>query len=366
MPSVEALFKPFQSSNLSLPNRIVMAPMTRSFSPGGFPGDNVAAYYRKRAEGGVGLILTEGTAPEHPAAASDANVPLFYGHALDGWAKVVKEVHAAGGKIAPQIWHVGGLRKPGQGHNPDAPSAMPSGLHHSGEQVGEPLSETEIADLIAAYARAASDAKRLGFDAVEIHGAHGYLIDQFFWDRTNQRADQWGGGLAERTSFAAEIARGMRQAVGPDFPIILRFSQWKQQDFTVKLAPDPQALESFVQPLAEAGVDIFHCSTRRFWAPEFEGSKLNLAGWTKKLTGKPTITVGSVGLSQEFVATYTSDEPSRAVPIDELLERLEAEEFDLVAVGRMLIVDPDWPTKIREGRLEDIPPYSREALAELA
>ena len=105
--SVDALFQPFQIKSLKLPNRIVMAPMTRSFSPGGIPPPDVAGYYRRRAEGDVGLIITEGTVVERPAARNDPKVPVFHGEALPEWKKVVDEVHAAGGLIAPQIWHVG-------------------------------------------------------------------------------------------------------------------------------------------------------------------------------------------------------------------------------------------------------------------
>jgi len=199
-----------------------------------------------------------------------------------------------------------------------------------------------------------------------VHGAHGYLIDQFFWERTNQRTDRWGGSIAARTTFAAEVIRAIRRAVGPAFPIILRFSQWKQQDYPAKLAPDPAALETFLAPLTEAGVDIYHCSTRRFWEPEFEGATLNLAGWTKKISGLPTITVGSIGLAEEFIATYRNDDPAAPAPIDDLVERLGAGEFDLVAIGRMLIVEPEWPKKVRAGRLAEVRPFSRAALATLS
>ncbi len=131
--SLQSLFKPLTLRNLSLSNRIVMAPMTRSFSPNGIPGPDVAAYYRRRAENGVGLIVTEGTLINHPAATGDPNVPNFHGEAaLNGWAKVVKEVHEAGGKIIPQIWHVGMSRPMGSLPNPEAPSIGPSGLNLAG------------------------------------------------------------------------------------------------------------------------------------------------------------------------------------------------------------------------------------------
>lgn len=362
------LFQPFTVKSLSLANRLVMAPMTRSKSPDSVPGPDVAAYYRRRAEGGVGLIVTEGTTIDRPAATNDANVPNFHtAESLAGWRRVVEEVHAAGGKIAPQLWHQGMMRKPGTGPNPEAPSDGPSGLAASGKQVGEPMSEADIADTIDAFARAAVVAKEIGFDAIEIHGAHGYLIDQFFWEGANKRGDTWGGDYIQRTRFAAEIVKAIRAGVGADYPIILRFSQWKQQDFTARLAQTPGELARFLEPLAAAGSDVFHCSTRRFWEPEFEGSTLNLAGWTKKLTGRPTITVGSVGLKgADFVQTFQSRENSEVGELGELEARLERGEFDLVAVGRALLADAQWAAKVRDGRFAELAPFSASSLATLA
>jgi 2,4-dienoyl-CoA reductase-like NADH-dependent reductase (Old Yellow Enzyme family) len=351
MSSTDALFRPFRLKSLTLPNRIVMAPMTRSKSPNQIPGENVARYYRRRAEGGVGLILTEGTSPEHLSASNDANVPAFFGEAsLAGWANVLKNVKSVGGHIMPQLWHQGVIRHPGTGPHPEAPSMSPSGLARPGKTVAEPMTQRDIDSVVAGFAKSAGYAKALGFDGVEIHGAHGYIIDQFFWDGTNQRTDAYGGSLEKRDRFAIEIIEAVRAAVGPEFPIILRFSQWKQQDFAVKLAHNPQELERFLAPLAKAGVDIFHCSTRRFWEAEFPetGSDLNLAGWTKKISGHPTITVGSVGLNDDFINAYRQ-KGAEPASIDRLLEMLDRGDFDLVAVGRALIVNWDWPNKIRAG-----------------
>lgn len=361
------LFEAFRSPRLSLDNRIVMAPMTRGFSPRGVPGDDVAAYYRRRAENGVGLIITEGTLINHPAAGASTKWPHFYGtNALGGWSRVVEAVHEAGGKIMPQLWHIGLTRKPGTGTNPDAPSVGPSGLNLAGEQVGEPLSEAEIADLIAAYAQGAADAKALGFDGIELHGAHGYLIDQFFWGVTNRRSDRYGGDLVKRTRFAEEVVAACRAAVGPDFPILFRFSQWKDGAYDAKLAATSDELELFLRPLVDAGVDVFHCSTRRFWEPAFDdGVDLNLAAWTKKLTGKPTITVGSVGLDLEFTRLFKEGKGSETASIDGLLERLDRGEFDLVAIGRALLNDPAWALKIREGRMDELRPFSPESTQKL-
>ncbi len=364
--STAPLFAPFALGKLSLPNRIVMAPMTRSFSPGGVPGEDVVAYYRRRAENDVGLIVTEGTVIDHPAAASDPRVPRFHGaDALSGWSRVVAAVHEVGGRIMPQIWHVGTMRKAGSLPNVEAPPAGPSGLFKPGKKVGEPMTEAEVAYLVDAYGRAAGEAMRLGFDGVEIHGAHGYLIDQFFWDGTNVRDDAFGGDLVARTRFAADIVRACRRATAPGFPILLRFSQWKQQDYTARLAPTPDLLMKFLAPLADAGVDIFHCSTRRFHEPEFGGSTLNLAGWTKKLTGKPVITVGSVGLDGDFFG-FNKGQRTGATSIDALIEMVERKEVDLVAVGRALITNPDWVPRVRAGDLAALRGYASEDLTTLA
>ncbi len=366
MADATPLFEPFTCKSMALPNRIVMAPMTRSFSPGGVPGENVAEYYARRAGADVGLILTEGTTTDRPGSSSDPNVPNFHTpEALAGWKTVAEAVHGEGGKIGPQLWHVGMMRKPGTGPHPDASSDSPAGVTHTGKQVLPEPSEEEVADMISAYARAAGNAKRLGFDCVEIHGAHGYLIDQFFWDVMNVRSDRWGGDLTGRARFAADIIAECRAAVGEDFPIILRWSQWKQQDFDARLAQSPQELERFLKVFVDAGVDIIHCSQRRFWEPEFpeiDGEAgLNLAGWAKKLTGLPTITVGSVGLSSDFINAFRG-EGAKTRPLSDLIERMERGEFDLVAVGRALLQDPEWARKVKEGREGELADYDAEAL----
>ncbi|MDF2565238.1 MAG: dehydrogenase [Massilibacillus sp.] len=357
---LDILYQPVVLGNLTLPNRIAMAPMTRGFSPDGVPGADVVGYYRRRAENQVGLIVTEGTLINHPAAAEGLGRPNFHGEAaLRGWAQVVEAVHQAGGKIIPQLWHVGMARKiDGENPNPEAPPIGPSGIDVvSGEKVTKDMTVAEIEQIIKAFAVAAGDAKRLGFDGIEIHGAHGYLIDQFFWEKTNQRQDKYGGDLQGRSRFAVEIIKACRQTVGSDFPIVFRFSQWKMGDYSAKLANTPEELAAFLAPLVEAGVDIFHCSTRRYWQPEFEGSPLNLAGWTKKITGKPTITVGSVGLDTNFIEFFAEGKGAKATSLTPLIERLEKNEFDVVAVGRALLADPAWATKTRENRIDELIPF---------
>ncbi|MBW5893381.1 NADH:flavin oxidoreductase [Pectobacterium polaris] len=367
--SDDVLFRPFTLKGLTLPNRIVMAPMTRGMAENGIPGTAQAEYYRRRAEGGVGLILTEGTVVDRPASRNMPGIPLFHGEAaLAGWDAVAKVVHAAGGRIGPQIWHTGSTH--GRGWEPDAPVESPSGLVGPDEPRGVVMTEEDIADTVAAFARAAADAKRLGFDTLELHGAHGYLIDQFFWPGTNKREDAFGGAtIRERSRFAADIIRAVRAAVGEDFPLILRVSQWKQQDYSARLAASPQEMTDWLAPLVEAGVDVLHCSQRRFWEPEFpevDGAEgLNFAGWAKKLTGAATISVGSVGLTSDFFAAF-GGEGSGTAALDNLYARMEREEFDLIAVGRVLLSDAQWVQKVRSGQTDKLRGFDAADLAVLA
>ncbi|MFF9428244.1 NADH:flavin oxidoreductase [Streptomyces sp. NPDC004288] len=365
--AAEILSRPVALNGLTVPNRIAMAPMTRMFSPGGVPGEDVRSYYARRAAAGVGLIVTEGTYVGHASAGQSDRVPRFHGEEqLAGWAKVADAVHAAGGTIVPQLWHIGMVRQQGQAPFADAPAMGPSGIRTDGtEGTGQAMTQSDLDDVIGAFAEAAAAAERIGFDGIELHGAHGYLIDQFLWAGTNRRTDAYGGDAVARTRFAAEIVSAVREAVSPEFPVIFRYSQWKQDAYDARLAGTPQELESILAPLAAAGVDAFHASTRRHWIPEFEGSDLNLAGWTKKLTGRPTITVGSVGLDGDFIHAFAgAGAPVQG--IDDLLDRLERDEFDMVAVGRALLQDPEWAAKVLSGRTDELKPYDAAAVQTLS
>ncbi|MFD7879955.1 NADH:flavin oxidoreductase [Streptomyces sp. NPDC059766] len=365
--AAEILSRPVDINGLTVPNRIVMAPMTREFSPGGVPGEDVVSYYARRAAAGVGLIVTEGTYVGHDSAGQSDRVPRFHGEdQLAGWAKVTDAVHAAGGTIVPQLWHIGMVRRAGQPPFADAPPVGPSGLYKEGaEATGQAMTRQDLDDVVEAFAKAAAEAERIGFDGVELHGAHGYLIDQFLWAGTNRRTDAYGGDPVARTKFAAEIVAAVRAAVSPRFPVIFRYSQWKQQQYDARLAETPQELEAILAPLAAAGVDAFHASTRRYWVPEFDDSDLNLAGWTKKLTGRPAITVGSVGLDGDFINAFVG-EGSPVRGIDNLLDRFERDEFDLVAVGRALLQDPQWAAKVLADRFDELKPYDAAALKTLS
>jgi 2,4-dienoyl-CoA reductase-like NADH-dependent reductase (Old Yellow Enzyme family) len=173
----------------------------------------------------VGLILSEGTVVERPGSANHPDIPHFYGEALAAWKDVIDAVHREHGQMGPQIWHVG--KVPPQ--DPSLKLAAPP-------EGPDSMTTQDIDRTIQAFGEAGGQAKKLGFDCVELHGAHGYLIDQFFWDKTNQRSDAFGGkNIGERSRFAIEVIRSVRRAIGPDMALIIRLSQWKQQDYQAKL-----------------------------------------------------------------------------------------------------------------------------------
>lgn len=376
MSCTGSLFDPFDIGGLRLRNRFVMSPMTRSFSPGGVPGENVAAYYRRRAEGGVGLIVTEGTGIDHPAAIDHGDIPRIGGDATaGGWSMVVEQVHAAGGRIFPQLWHQGPLlgaligasppqqlRPSGHWGSPGVHSLDPDYVERAGPP-GPAMSEEDIADVVHAYARSARAAQRIGFDGIAIHGAHGYLIDSFLWEDTNRRDDRWGGDLTRRSRFAVETVRAIREAVGEGFPILFRFSQHKSQDYRARLAQNPDQLETLLGPIADAGVDIFDASTRRFWDAAFAGSDLNLAGWARKLTGRTAMMVGGAGLPPGPADGQWPAGASGADTIARAAEWIARGDVDLIGVGRALLANPDLVRRVAEGQpLEPFDPVLTRTL----
>jgi 2,4-dienoyl-CoA reductase-like NADH-dependent reductase (Old Yellow Enzyme family) len=364
--SIDALLEPLQLRGCRLANRVVMAPMTRYQSPGGAPTAEVAAYYARRAAAGLGLIVTEGVAVDHPMSVDHPGVPRLHGEAaLAGWKAVVEAVHAVGGVIWPQLWHQGplwgvehadyaaggGLRPSGVWGPGDGLISIPADGRDRALPETRAMTDSEIQDVVDAYAASARHAKAVGFDGVAIHGAHGYLIDSFLWSFTNRRADRWGGDPRARAAFGAEVVRAVRREVGEAMPIAFRFSQFKLQDYRAQLAASPTELEALLSPLAEAGVDLFDASQRFFDTPLFEDSPLNLAGWAKAVTGKPSMTVGGVGLGKAAgPAHHIDDSQASTNNLPRVVERFERGEFDLVGVGRSVLNDPQWFAKARAGQ----------------
>ena len=276
------IFENYKLKNITLRNGIVMAPMTRNQSPGGIPTQEVIAYYSRRAKAEVGLIITEGIEVSHKASSAYPNVPrLDSNEAKEAWKKVVEGIKNNNGAVIAQLWHCGGFRKLGMQPNPEVPGHTASGLVKPGKKVAHEMTLNDIKETIDAYASDAKICEEIGFDGVEIHGAHGYLIDNFFWSGTNIREDEYGGSIENRSQFVSDIIKSIRENVSQNFIVGLRFSQWKQHDFEAKLASNPEELKTILTSPVESGLDYLHSSMRRFWESEFTGSKENLAYWTK-------------------------------------------------------------------------------------
>jgi 2,4-dienoyl-CoA reductase-like NADH-dependent reductase (Old Yellow Enzyme family) len=356
------LFTPFRLGPLDLANRFVMPAMQRGMCENGRPRPELAAYYARRAEGGVPLIIGESGAIDHPSSTVQPSSARITADTGDAWARCVDAVHQAGGKMLLQLWHEGALRNDGN-------ALSPSGRAHPDKESGRAMTREEMLAIGEGFVRSAKIARAAGADGVEVHAAHGYLLDQFLWHGSNLRDDGYGGpDIADRVRFPADIVRAIRAECGPDFVISLRFSQWKEVDYGARVAADAGELERLATLLREAGVDVLHCSTRRFWEAEWAGDGRNLAGWVKALGGLPTITVGSVGLDTDVMTTFIEGKdpaPRVAEAIADLETRLAAGEFDLVAVGRALIGDPDFVKKLSDGDYGAIRTFRRADLGTL-
>ena len=206
------LFDPIQIGDLQLVNRIIMAPLTRCRAePGRVPGDLIAEYYGQRA--GAGLIISEATSVTPMGVGYPDTPGIWTAEQIQGWKKVTDTVHAKGGKIVLQLWHVGRISDPMylDGQLPVAPSAIKPAGHVSlvrpmkAFETPRALETAEIADIVEAYRKGAENAREAGFDGVEIHGANGYLLDQFLQSSTNQRTDQYGGSLENRARLMLEV-----------------------------------------------------------------------------------------------------------------------------------------------------------------
>jgi 2,4-dienoyl-CoA reductase-like NADH-dependent reductase (Old Yellow Enzyme family) len=358
------LLQPLDIRQMRLKSRFVMPGMQRMWCVDGAPDHRLRGYYRRRILGGAALVISESCAINHPSATKDPTFAQISPGTKEAWRAVIDTVHEAGGCMFLQLWHQGAVDYGGDAErNPDFVALSPSGFSHPGQAFGRAATVAELHSIRDAFVQGALDAREIGADGIELHSCHGFLLDQFLWPRTNVRTDQYGGPtIADRATFPAEVAAAVRQAVGPDFVISMRISQWKESDYDAKIVETPDELGRLIPMLRSAGVDIFHVSTRRFWTPEFDGSDLGLAGWVKSFTDAAVIAVGSIGLDIDVMATLTGQEarPTGASRIDELVRRFGRGDFDLVSVGRSQIGDPDWVAKMRDGRIHDIRAFRKD------
>jgi 2,4-dienoyl-CoA reductase-like NADH-dependent reductase (Old Yellow Enzyme family) len=337
--SLAPLFRPGRVGGIAVRSRIAVAPMTRiSAGSGGVPTETMAAYYARYAEGGFALVITEGTYfdtrhsqgyRDQPGIATDAQA--------EGWRRVVERVHAAGAPIVLQLIHAGALMQENDyGAEPIAPSAVqPKGeqaarYYGSGPfRMPRAMTREEIAATVAAYGRAAARAQAAGFDGVELHGANGYLPDQFLTGYTNKRTDAYGGPLENRLRFHAEVIAALRAATGPDFTIGCRLSETKINDHEHSWS-GPEEARAIFRRVAAAGASYIHISAHRGIQPVYGGDK-TLAGLAKAATTCSVIACGGL------------NDTARSIPL------IEAGEADMIALGKAALADSSWPDKLRRG-----------------
>jgi 2,4-dienoyl-CoA reductase-like NADH-dependent reductase (Old Yellow Enzyme family) len=358
-------FRPWEHGALSLRNRIVMAPMTRRMAAeDGIPTGEMTAYYRRRAAHDVGLVISEGTAVDGEHAYDTLTVPRFEtGAQLAGWRKVVEAVQAEGGAFAPQLWHTG--PRAARPIGPVAGTAPARGGGDVPERPIRAMEKEDFARVVEIFRRAAKAAKGIGADALEIHGAHGYLLDSFLNPLTNTRTDAYGGSVENRMRFPLEILRAVREEVGAGYPILYRFSQWPVADPRETKFRTPGDLETWVRALREAGADILHVSTLDLLSPAFPGQGPDgLAAWTRRLSGLPVIAAGGVSVRLPMNEAYGKADSGVEDP-GPALALVERGEIDLLAVGRALIANPDWVPLVRAGRWRELRPFHKDQLTTL-
>jgi len=340
MAHYSRLFSSFSLGNSDLPNRAVLSPMTRtSAEPSGQANERMVRYYSRFAKGGFGLIITEGIYPHTANSRSYRNQPgIANEEQAESWRPVVQSVQQAGSKIVAQLMHAGALVQHGE-FEPIAPSAVqPVGTmleDHGGSgdfPVPREMTREEIRSVIESFAQAALRAKQVGFDGVEVHAANGYLLDQFITDYTNKRTDEYGGSTENRIRIVVEVLNAIRIAVGPDYPVGVRISQGKVNDFHHKWANGEEDARILFTKLAEAAPDYIHTTEYKAYSAAFSEGGPTLAELARRFSGLPVIANGNLG------------DPEKAEAL------LEASHADLVAIGTSALVNPDWVSKVREGR----------------
>lgn len=334
------LFTPINIKGLSIPNRLVVPAMVMGFcDKEGMATERYIAYHKSKAEGGWGLIITEDYAID-PLGIGNPNIPgLWKDEQINSHAELTRAVHKANGRIMAQIYHAGRQTNARlMGHQPIAPSAIPCPVMN--EKPRE-LTLLEIEDLVEKFGDCAYRAKLAGFDGVEIHGAHGYLVNQFISPTTNRRTDKYGGCLHNRMRFPLEIITRVKEKAGIEFPVVFRISA---QEFT----PGGITLEdslAIAQLLEGAGADAIHVSAGTYAGGRFyiippaavpHGWNIHAAEIIRKAVSIPVITVGRINdplLAEAIIASGIAD---------------------LVSMGRASLADPELPNKTEEGKLDEI------------
>ncbi|WP_129664739.1 tRNA-dihydrouridine synthase [Phytoactinopolyspora endophytica] len=335
--------KPTQIGPLGLANRLAVAPMTRvSATPDGVPTQQMADYYSAFARGGFGLVITEGTYTDlrysqgylnQPGAVTDAH--------LAGWRDVVDAVRAERGTIIMQLMHAGALS---QGNPYSEEPAGPSAVQPRGTMLSEyggegswhtpiEMSQADIDDAVSGFVHAARQAQAAGFAGVEIHGANGYLLDQFLTDYTNQRTDRYGGHVENRARLMCEVTAAVRAAVPAGFVVGVRLSQTKVNDFEYRWPGGARDAETIFRSLGDTGVDYLHVASEgRDW---IETARLDngdtITALARRVTDLPVVANGGM---------HRPDQAARV---------LDDGHADVLAVARGALSNPDLPHRFEAG-----------------
>ncbi|WP_269082483.1 NADH:flavin oxidoreductase [Aneurinibacillus tyrosinisolvens] len=352
------LLSEIQIGNMKLKNRIGLAPMTRvSASDDGQATELMLRYYESFAKGGFGFLITEGAYPDEAYSPGYLNQSGIANekHAT-AWKRVTDAVHQAGSKIIVQLMHAGAQQQ----ENPYKNGSIgPSAVRVKGEKVpaygGEgpfdtpkEMTKEDIQDVIRGFANAAKLAKDAGFDGVEIHGANGYLLDEFLTDYLNQRTDEYGGSTENRARILIEVAQAVREAVGSDFVVGIRISQGKVSDYKHKWAGAEKDAEIIFSSLSKAGLDYIHVTEYDATRPAFEGTELTLAALAKKYGSVPVIANGNL------------EDPEKAERL------LKSGEADLITLGKGALANHDWPQRVvKGGPLQEFDPKVLEPKANI-
>jgi 2,4-dienoyl-CoA reductase-like NADH-dependent reductase (Old Yellow Enzyme family) len=354
---VDTLFDALALGRLTLPNRLAVAPMTRvSATADGLATAQMADYYAQFADGGFGLVITEGVYTDEAYAQGYLHQPgLANATQRDAWRPIVAGIHARGGRVIAQLMHAGALA---QGNPYRTGTIGPSAVQPKGRQmtfyrgagdyaVPAAMTRQDIDAAVAGFARAAARACEAGFDGVEIHGANGYLLDQFLSEGINVRDDRYGGGIDGRLRLLVDVVGAVRAAVGPGYAIGVRLSQAKVNDFTHRWRGDAEAAAIF-RTVGGLDVDYLHVTEYEAWQPAFDTGP-SLAALARRHGGKPVIANGSL------------HDPAQA------LGMVERGEADAVSLGRGALAQADWPRRVRDGAaLASFDPAILSPLANLA
>lgn len=357
-----SLLTPVKLGKITLDNRVGVAPMTRtSATEEGLATDQMVSYYAKFVRGGFDLIITEGVYPDNKYSQGYNNQPgIIDEKQVEAWKKVTDAVHQDGGTIIAQLMHAGALS---QGNRFTDETLAPSSVQPKGEQMEfyggkgpfslpKEATTEDIKEVIDGFVESAKRAKEAGFDGVEIHGANGYILDQFLTDYTNQRTDEYGGSTENRVRLSVEVSKAVREAVGEDFTVGIRISQGKVNDFYHKWADKEKDAKIIFGELGQAGLDYIHVTEYEAWQPAFPDAEDMQATDSAFGDGGPTL----AALAKKYgklpvIANGNLHDPDKA---KEILEKGDA---DVVTLGRGALGDSNWVNKLKnDEKIEEFKP----------